>query len=58
MSKKHKQTVAKIISFSVVAIICSLVLKSNKYPNTIAISAGIGIAIITLVVSEHQNGIE
>lgn len=58
MKKTHAQTAAKVIGFSVVATIASVVLKSDGHPNTIATLSGIGIATATLIVSEQQRGVE
>jgi hypothetical protein len=58
MSKKKTLVIAKTIVFSMVATIVCAILRINKYPDRIAIPAGIGIATVTLAISEQKGGID
>jgi hypothetical protein len=58
MNNKHNLPVVKTVAFSTVAIIAFSVLKADNYPNRIAIPVAIGIATVSLAVSEQQGGIE
>lgn len=58
MKTVHAQAIAKVIAFSTVATISSVVLTSNGSSVAVVIPSGIGIASVTLLVSEQQGGIE